>query len=67
MQSFDTIWHLRNGKQNNSLKISERSSTEISPIVNASERNFEDESEVHVLTQEVNDSIRKHIGRWPNN
>ena len=42
--------------------MSESSSIESSPIMNAPELNVEDEPEVHFLTQvEVNEQIRSHI------
>ena len=64
MLSFDSIRQLRNGKKYGtaiSIKMSECASAESSPIMNASERNVEDEPEAHVSTQDkVNDQIKNH-------
>ena len=66
MQSFDSVWQLRNGKKYdtaNTLKMNDSKNTESSPIVNAPGRNARDELEVHALTQEeVNEQVRNHIG-----
>ena len=65
MHFFYSIRQLLNGKECDiakSNKLSKSSSSESSPIVSASERNVEDEPEVHVRTQdEVNEQIRNYI------
>ena len=65
MQSFDSIWQLKNGKNNEnalSIVISESNSSESSLIMNAAECNVEDESEACiVLQEEFNEQIKKYI------
>ena len=53
MQSFDSLRQLRNEKKydaKSSINMNQSISTEINPIMNAPERNVDDDPEMHVLT-----------------
>ena len=61
MQSFHSIRQLKNGKNYDTaitIKMSEGSSTESSPLKNALERNVKDEHELCVLTSEEDQTTR---------
>ena len=65
MQPFDLMRQLEKEKKCDtmlSIEKSEGSITENRPMMNAQERNVEDEPEVHILTEEeVNYQIRNHV------
>ena len=63
MQSLDSTRQLRNGKKyGTATRISMSECSESSPIMNALERNLNEESESRILKQEeVDQKIRSHI------